>query len=549
MSPVRLLTTAQLQVDLRDPRTGQPGSGRIGMTLLAYGFSGLVLALSLGDASPEQAVFVAASFGVVLAAFGVVGSYDELMGRPKENAWLSTLPASERQHYAARLLGIAAYVGLMAVSVAVPVGVRTGLVHGVASGLQVGGLVAAGVVWTAGVSLAVLWAISLALLSAHREAYAVGRADGPHRHAGAGLPVDRRRAGGGGSAVVACGVARRRDGRPFHARPGAPGRRCRRARRRFRSRLPSPLLPPARPHRGRNPLGGGKRTWAKHPDVAGAARRPWGARPRRLWLRPGGHHTRPHRTGTAVARGASASRLRPLRVARGRSRKLVHPRPRERAGPARDAAAPLLARDLAVLCADARPDRPGLRPRPRLLDLRHTPRRTAATPPTRCAAGTRVPRVAPAARPPGSHPRAPDARSPRHRPRVFLVRHCHADDARLCPRAPLDAVLAAFRPVQCRRAIRTASGVRPGRRGGASDPDHLLHVARTCGDGLALSPRAQRDSGPAGSRPCEEAGGGSRPSGSRASADARGGSAPPGLWRAPCRSGGIPLTSGGPPEA
>ena len=106
---------------------------------------------------------MAASFGVVLAAFGVVGSYDELMGRPKENAWLSTLPASERQHYAARLLGIAAYVGLMAVSVAVPVAVRTGLAHGVASGLQVGGLVAAGVVWTAGLSLAVLWAISLAL--------------------------------------------------------------------------------------------------------------------------------------------------------------------------------------------------------------------------------------------------------------------------------------------------------------------------------------------------------------------------------------------------
>ncbi|OZC02950.1 hypothetical protein BSZ36_08185 [Rubricoccus marinus] len=133
------------------------------MTLLAYGFSGLVLALSLGSATPEQAVFVASSFGVVLAAFGVVGSYDELMGRPKENAWLATLPATERQHYAARLLGIAAYVGLMAISVAVPVAVRLGLGFGVSSGVQVGVLVGIGVMWTAALSLALMWAISLAL--------------------------------------------------------------------------------------------------------------------------------------------------------------------------------------------------------------------------------------------------------------------------------------------------------------------------------------------------------------------------------------------------
>lgn len=131
------------------------------MTLLAYGFSGLVLALSLGDASPEQAVFVASSFGVVLAAFGVVGSYDELMGRPKENAWLSTLPATETQHYGARLLGIAAYVGMMAISVAIPVGIRTGIAHGPQAGLAVGGLVSAGVAWTALLSLAILWSISL----------------------------------------------------------------------------------------------------------------------------------------------------------------------------------------------------------------------------------------------------------------------------------------------------------------------------------------------------------------------------------------------------
>lgn len=133
------------------------------MTLLAYGFSGLVLAFSLSDATPEQAVFVAASFGVVLAAFGVVGSYDELMGRPKENAWLATFPATERQHYGARLLGIGAYVAMMAVSVAVPVAVRIGMTHGAVAGTEVGALVAGGVAWTAGISLAVLWAVTLVL--------------------------------------------------------------------------------------------------------------------------------------------------------------------------------------------------------------------------------------------------------------------------------------------------------------------------------------------------------------------------------------------------
>jgi hypothetical protein len=163
VNPVRLLVTTQLQADLRDPQTGRPGSSRIGLTLLAYGFSGLVLALSLGAASPEQAVFVASSFGVVLAAFGIVGSYDELMGRPKENAWLATLPATEREHYGARLLGIGAYVALMAGSVALPVGVRVGIAHGLASGVSVGGLVALGVVWTSALSVAVMWTISLSL--------------------------------------------------------------------------------------------------------------------------------------------------------------------------------------------------------------------------------------------------------------------------------------------------------------------------------------------------------------------------------------------------
>ena len=176
MSPVRLLASAQLRADLRDPRTGRPGSSRIAMTAVAYGFSGVVLAFSLGAAAPEQAVFVAASFGVVLAAFGIVGSYDELMGRPKENAWLATLPATERQHYAARLLGIGAYLGLMAVSVAFPVGMSMAWVHGPLTGLAVGALVGGGVAWTAALALALLWGLTLVLPAAPaRRAMTVAR--------------------------------------------------------------------------------------------------------------------------------------------------------------------------------------------------------------------------------------------------------------------------------------------------------------------------------------------------------------------------------------
>ena len=161
--PVLTLATAQLRADLRHGRSGKRSAGRIATTVVAYGFTGLVLALSLGGASPDQALFVAASFGVVLAAFGVVGSYDDLMGRPKENAWLATLPATERQHYGARLLGVASYTGLMVAGVAVPVGLRVALAHGGGAGLAVGAGVAAAVAWTAAAALVVLWALTLAL--------------------------------------------------------------------------------------------------------------------------------------------------------------------------------------------------------------------------------------------------------------------------------------------------------------------------------------------------------------------------------------------------
>ena len=161
MRPVLTLAAAQLRADLRHPRTGKRSAGRVATTAIAYGFSGGVLALSLGTAPAEQALFVGASFGIVLAAFGVVGSYDELMGRPRDNAWLATLPAAEAQHYGARLVGIAVTVALMAAGVAVPVSVRVGLTWGVGAGLVVGGGIAGTVVWTALAALAVLWGLTL----------------------------------------------------------------------------------------------------------------------------------------------------------------------------------------------------------------------------------------------------------------------------------------------------------------------------------------------------------------------------------------------------
>ena len=158
---IRTLTVAQLKLDLRHPHSGRFSASRIATTVIAYGFSGLVLALSLGDADAESVLFVAASFGMVLAAFGVAGSYDELMGRPKDNAWLTTLPASEGTQYAARVASIGFYFLLIAVSVAVPIGVRVAISGSVGEGFAVAGLVAAGMLWTAALSTTVLWGLTL----------------------------------------------------------------------------------------------------------------------------------------------------------------------------------------------------------------------------------------------------------------------------------------------------------------------------------------------------------------------------------------------------
>ncbi len=176
MNPVRTLAAAQLRADLRHARSGKRGAGRLATTVIAYGFSGLVLALSLGDAPASSAMFVGGSFAIVLAAFGVVGSYDELMGRPRDNAWLATLPATERQHYAARLAGIGVYVALMAVGIATPVAIGTGLAQGPALGTLVGLGIVGATAWTALVVLATLWGLTLALpVTALRTALSVAR--------------------------------------------------------------------------------------------------------------------------------------------------------------------------------------------------------------------------------------------------------------------------------------------------------------------------------------------------------------------------------------
>lgn len=158
---IKTLAVAQLKLDLRHPQTGRFSASRVATTLVAYGFSGLVLAISLWNADAESVLFVASSFGMVLAAFGVAGSYDELMGRPKDNAWLSTLPASEATQYAARIVSIGFYFLITAIAVAIPVGIRVAVTSGVTAGMAIAGLVSAGMLWTAASSIVLLWLLTL----------------------------------------------------------------------------------------------------------------------------------------------------------------------------------------------------------------------------------------------------------------------------------------------------------------------------------------------------------------------------------------------------
>jgi hypothetical protein len=162
---VRALVGAQLRLDLRHPKTGALRTSRALLTVVSYGLSALVLALSLQPhaAETETVLFVGLSFACVLAAFAVVGSYDDLMGRPSEHAWALTLPASEATHYVARLLNIGGFVGVMSVSTALPLAALVARASGVGEAFAVGGLLVGGMITVTLVVLAVMWGLTLTL--------------------------------------------------------------------------------------------------------------------------------------------------------------------------------------------------------------------------------------------------------------------------------------------------------------------------------------------------------------------------------------------------
>lgn len=135
------------------------------LTATSFGASSLVLALSLRPhvADLGAVLFVALSFAIVLAAFAIVGSYDELMGRPREHAWALTLPASERTHYVARLANIGVLALVMSVSAALPIAGLVGLSHGAGLGLVAAALMLLGMAGASAAVLSALWGLTLAV--------------------------------------------------------------------------------------------------------------------------------------------------------------------------------------------------------------------------------------------------------------------------------------------------------------------------------------------------------------------------------------------------
>ncbi|MEM1042332.1 MAG: hypothetical protein AAGI91_06835 [Bacteroidota bacterium] len=162
---VRALVEAQLTLDLRHPKTGAARFSRAAMTVVSYGVSSLILAVSLlpHAAHTETVLFVGLSFATVLACFAVVGTYDDLMGRPRDHAWALTLPATEATHYVARLVNIGLFAGVVGVSTALPLAVLVGWHSGVAVALAAGGLFVAMVFGVVFAALAGIWGLTLAL--------------------------------------------------------------------------------------------------------------------------------------------------------------------------------------------------------------------------------------------------------------------------------------------------------------------------------------------------------------------------------------------------
>ncbi len=135
------------------------------MTVVSYGVSSLILTISLlpHAAHTETVLFVGLSFATVLAAFAVIGTYDDLMGRPRDHAWALTLPATETTHYVARLVNIALFAAVVGVSTALPLAVLVGWASGAGAAFVAGSLFVAMVFGVVFGALAGIWGLTLAL--------------------------------------------------------------------------------------------------------------------------------------------------------------------------------------------------------------------------------------------------------------------------------------------------------------------------------------------------------------------------------------------------
>jgi hypothetical protein len=176
---VRALVAAQLRLDLRHPKTGRMQTSRAALTVASYAFSSLILAFSLAErgVSLPEFVFAALSFTAVLAAFGVAGSYDDLMGRPRDAARMLTFPVSERTLYAARLANVGLFAVAMSLSAALPLAVAGGLLFGGVATITVGGALVAMMLVVTFTVLAAVWTLTLvAPIRAQRPVLSATRA-------------------------------------------------------------------------------------------------------------------------------------------------------------------------------------------------------------------------------------------------------------------------------------------------------------------------------------------------------------------------------------
>lgn len=162
---VRTLVGAQLRLDLRHPTSGRTQTSRAVLTVAAYTFSAAVLALSLAErgATLGETLAVGLAFASTLAAFGVAGSYDDLMGRPTEHAQLLALPIGETTLYAARLVNVALLALAMAASAALPLGAYAAWAYGGAAGVAFAGAIVATMLLATATTLAAIWSVALAV--------------------------------------------------------------------------------------------------------------------------------------------------------------------------------------------------------------------------------------------------------------------------------------------------------------------------------------------------------------------------------------------------